>query len=289
MVKYHCCSSLQIPISMTDLTKRILTGSGLVAGILVAILSGPYGFGALVLLIALLCLREFYRLLEAPGERPYKTAGGLLSACLVLSCLAVASGLLGRHWLLLNVPTAFTVFAIALYRHHSKRPFEELGITFLGITAITLPLCFFSLLPFLPRPAGSYQFALPMGCLMLLWAHDTTAYLVGRTLGRHLLFQRISPKKTWEGSFGGTIAALLMSYILSRYITFLNTLQWEGLALITVVTGTYGDLFKSLLKRSRGVKDSGTILPGHGGMLDRFDSLLGSAPFIYIYIILLGK
>lgn len=145
---------------MTELNKRMLTGSGLVAVILVAILSGPYGFGALVLLIALLCLREFYRLLEVPGERPYKTAGALLSACLVLSCLAVASGLLERQWLLLNVPAALAVFAIALYRRHSKRPFEELGITFLGVTAITLPLCFFALLPFLSRPAGSYQFGL---------------------------------------------------------------------------------------------------------------------------------
>ncbi|MCC8425507.1 phosphatidate cytidylyltransferase [Mucilaginibacter sp. UR6-11] len=273
---------------MTNFIRRTLTGSGLVTVILAAVWFGPYSFAALVLLIAMLCLREFYQLLEIPGARPAPGWGILLATSLILTCFAAASGLFSWKWLLINVPVAFGVFVAELYRRRAKFPFESLALTFLGITATALPLCFFIALPFLSAQAG-YHFELPMGCFLLLWANDTAAYLVGRKLGRQPLFRRISPKKTWEGSFGGAVAALVTASFLSRYFTVLSTTEWEILSFIIVVTGTYGDLLKSMLKRSRGVKDSGTILPGHGGMLDRFDSLLGSAPFICVFVILLER
>lgn len=274
---------------MTNLMLRTLTGSGLVILVLAAVWFGPYSFTALLLLITLLSLREFYRLLQVPGARPYQTAGAILSGCLLLSSLGVTSTLLNWRWLLLPLPIAFGIFMVALYRRQAQKPFTELALTYLGVTVIALPLCFFAVLPFLSQPAGHYGFELPLGCFVLLWANDTGAYLTGRSLGKHWLFHRISPKKTWEGSLGGAAMALAAAYILSMYFALLSVPEWVILSVIIVVTGTYGDLFKSLLKRSVGVKDSGTILPGHGGMLDRFDSLLGSAPFVYCYLILLGK
>jgi phosphatidate cytidylyltransferase len=274
---------------MNNFTLRTLTGIGLVVLVLAAVLFGPYSFTALLVLISLLSLREFYRLLEVPVARPYQTAGALLSTVLLLLSLGVASALLNWRWLLLLVPVAFGIFMVALYRRHAKKPFTELAVTFLGVIVIALPLCFFASLPFLAQPMGHYGFELPLSCFVLLWAHDTGAYLTGRAVGKHLLFHRISPKKTWEGSLGGAAVAFAAAYILSGHFKLLSAQEWMILSVIIVVTGTYGDLFKSLLKRSMGVKDSGTILPGHGGMLDRFDSLLGSAPFVYCYLILLGK
>jgi phosphatidate cytidylyltransferase len=273
---------------MTNFIRRTLTGSGLVTVILVAVWLGPYSFTVLLLLIDLFSLQEFYRLLAAPAAKPSKISGAFLSACLILSCLAILTGLAGWTWMLLIIPATFGIFVVALYRH-DKKPFHGLAITFLGIITVTLPLCCFAAIPFLLPPAGIYHFALPLGCFLLLWSNDTAAYLFGSMLGKHPLFRRVSPKKTWEGCVGGTVVALVTGYVLSRSVTDLNTLEWEVLSLIIVVTGTYGDLVKSLLKRSLGVKDSGTILPGHGGMLDRFDSLLGSAPFVFAYLFLLRK
>ena len=273
---------------MTNFALRTLTGTGLVAVILSAIWFGPYSFVALLLLIDLLSLQEFYRLLEIPGVRPSKISTALLSMVLILSCFGTLTGLTSRKWLILVIPIAFGIFVEALYLP-AKKPFQGLAITFLGITAITLPICSFLAIAFLTRPEGSYHFGLPLGCFLLLWSNDTAAYLVGSRIGRHPLFIRVSPGKTWEGSAGGLATALAIAYLLGRFFPVFNTLEWEVLSLIIVITGTFGDLIKSLLKRSLGVKDSGTILPGHGGMLDRFDSLLGSAPFVYAYLILLEK
>jgi phosphatidate cytidylyltransferase len=275
-------------MDMTNFIRRTLTGSGLIIVILAAVWLSPYSFTALLLLINLLSLREFYHLLDASGARPSKVAGAFLSACLILSFFTTVTGLASWVWMLLIIPITFGIFVAAVYRSDNK-PFQGLAITFLGIITITLPLCCFVAIPFLLPPAGSYHFVLPAGCFLLLWSNDTAAYLVGRQFGKHPLFHRISPKKTWEGSVGGAAAALVTGYVLSLYVTALNALEWEALSVIVVVTGTYGDLVKSLLKRSLGVKDSGTILPGHGGMLDRFDSLLGSAPFVCAYLILLGR
>ena len=120
----------------------------------------------------------------------------------------------------------------------------------------------------------------------LIWTYDTMAYVSGRLTGKHPLWLRVSPKKTWEGSIGGAVFAIILAIILSRFNTALSVPGWIGLAIVVVVFGTLGDLFESWMKRRTGKKDSGSLLPGHGGILDRFDSLLMATPFVSIYLIL---
>jgi len=127
-------------------------------------------------------------------------------------------------------------------------------------------------------------FTFPVLYFFMLWANDTFAYLTGMKFGKHKLFERISPKKTWEGSAGGLIFTMILAVVFSVYFKFLTLPEWLGLAGIIVVFGTYGDLAESMLKRSMDCKDSGKFLPGHGGILDRFDSVLLSAPFVFVYL-----
>lgn len=124
---------------------------------------------------------------------------------------------------------------------------------------------------------------------MFIWLSDTGAYCVGSLIGKHRLFERISPKKSWEGSIGGGIVSLASAFVFAQYFFFLNVWQWMGLALVVVIFGTWGDLTESLLKRQLGIKDSGNILPGHGGMLDRFDSALMAIPAVVVYLMLLSS
>jgi phosphatidate cytidylyltransferase len=126
-----------------------------------------------------------------------------------------------------------------------------------------------------------------LALFITIWVNDTGAYLVGITLGKHRLFERISPKKSWEGFFGGAIFALISGYVFSLLITEINLIEWLIFSEIVVVFGTFGDLIESLIKRTVHVKDSGNLIPGHGGLLDRFDSLLLAAPAIFIYLSIL--
>jgi phosphatidate cytidylyltransferase len=119
--------------------------------------------------------------------------------------------------------------------------------------------------------------------IFIIWANDVFAYLFGITLGKHRLFERISPKKSWEGFFGGLLGAMAMGYVAAVVLDG-NTYIWIGLALVAALSGVFGDLVESLFKRSVGVKDSGNIIPGHGGWLDRFDALIFSLPFVFIYL-----
>jgi len=273
---------------MNNLTQRALTGVGLIVVIMTAVWLGAFYLAGLLLLINWLGLKEFYQLLEMPHTRPARITAYLLSGCLILTCLIYSSGMGSWHWVLLNLPIGFSMFLTVLYQGRVK-PFQKLAIAFLGIICISLPLCFFLVLPFLPGRDGGYHPEVPASVFLMLWSNDTGAYLTGHLFGKHALFERISPKKTWEGSAGGAIACLFTGYLLSRQYELLTTGQWEILALIVITTGTYGDLIKSMLKRSVKVKDSGTILPGHGGILDRFDSLLGAASFILIYLIIIWQ
>ena len=160
---------------------------------------------------------------------------------------------------------------------------------------IALPLSMINVLAFTTATDGMVQFnnLLPLSVFVFLWVNDTGAYISGSLLGRHKLFPRVSPGKSWEGSIGGGILVLIAAGIIwtvststdSIVISGLNTLvQWLGLGLVVVIMGTLGDLVESLLKRTLGVKDSGNILPGHGGMLDRFDSSLMAIPSAAIYV-----
>jgi len=132
-----------------------------------------------------------------------------------------------------------------------------------------------------------YNFQIILGCLLILWATDTGAYFAGTFFGKRKLFERISPKKSWEGVIGGIICGLIAACILSNYEHQFSLLQWLIIAMVIMVTGIIGDLVESMFKRGIEVKDTGHLLPGHGGILDRFDALIFSAPFVFVTVYLL--
>jgi phosphatidate cytidylyltransferase len=193
------------------------------------------------------------------------------------------------------LPMVILIMIIELYRVKNK-PFDSLAHTFFPVLYIAVP---FSLIPFsafshtglnslLPPESITFSPGIIIGFFLLIWANDTGAYLAGVSFGRHRLMQSISPKKTWEGFVGGLIIAAIVAWLLSGWLGVVDTAGWISVSVIISVAGTYGDLIESMLKRSAGVKDSGSILPGHGGFLDRFDSTIISFPLVYLFISLFG-
>lgn len=193
------------------------------------------------------------------------------------------------------VPYLLTIvylFISELYTKN-KNAINDWAYTMLGQMYIALPFSMINILAFemAPDQSGvSYDTMLPLSVFIFLWVNDSGAYLTGSLLGRHKLFPRISPGKTWEGSIGGGIlviaVAALLGYLVNRGVDVprLSILGWMGLGLVIAVVGTWGDLIESLFKRTLGIKDSGNILPGHGGMMDRFDSSLMAIPAAVLYL-----
>lgn len=269
---------------MNNLKQRTLTGIALILVIIIFINLGVYTFVILLLTINLGGLFEFYRLVQV--TKAGMVIGTVFGTFMVLTIVLILAGLLNLQILLIQVPVIFLIYVTELYSNN-QQPFKNLAYTFMGLIYVTLPLCFFAALAFLPCGEG-YGTQLVSGCFFMIWADDTGAYVIGNYLGRHPLFERISPHKTWEGSIGGMMSTLLVATVLSHYFLILPLGRWLALSMIIVITGTYGDFFKSMLKRSLHVKDTGNWLPGHGGILDRFDSMLGSAPFLLSYLVLYG-
>ena len=159
-----------------------------------------------------------------------------------------------------------------------KNDRSKLGMT---IRYLIFSLVFLLLLPFYKE---EYQPYLILNILVLIWVNDSFAFLVGKNFGKTKLFVSVSPKKTIEGFVGGLIFSLIAAFIISKYLTIFSTINWMIIAAIVSIIGTIGDLIESKFKRQANIKDSGNIMPGHGGMLDRLDSLLFAAPFVYLYI-----
>jgi len=266
---------------LPQLETRTLTGFVLVLTIILCLAAGLYGLLMLVLLINGLGLKEFYELAAKDANRPRIGLALTCSTMMLLLCFPPVSALLGGGRRLI-IPIIYLVLLTELY-HDDSVPFVRLAITGLGFVLLTLPLIALLSLPAMVSPGKSDTLPL-LGYFSVLWANDTAAYIGGSALGRHPLFYRLSPGKTWEGSICGMVAALLVAWINVRFFPSLSAWQWGFISLIACISGTYGDLLKSMLKRSAGVKDSGSLLPGHGGILDRFDSLLGSAPFVYLIL-----
>jgi phosphatidate cytidylyltransferase len=270
---------------LNNLAKRTITGIVFVLLIVGTIITDRHLFSLLFLLITAIGLWEFYSLVEKAGIAPNKSAGIIAGIFLFASNALIALNIAPREIQMGNFVLIFLIFLFELYRK-LPNPFTNIAFTLFGLLYVAVP---FSLLNFFSNPAfipGVYYHELLLGFFFLIWINETGAFLIGTAFGRKRLFERISPKKTWEGFFGGFFLAMITAVILAKYYTQIMVIDWMIIAFIVVVCSTYGDLFESMFKRSINAKDSGTILPGHGGILDRFDGVIMAAPFVFVYLTL---
>jgi phosphatidate cytidylyltransferase len=248
-----------------------------------SILGGNLIFGAFSLVLLVLTLSE-YRDITRDEDKPLPAAPYyLLNIILGVMAVLVSNGYVGNRYLLLTVPVIFSIFLFPALSKQFKT-LGWLGNFLISVLYITIPL---SLVNFFHLFDGGSAFNLfLLSTFVILWLNDTFAYIVGSMAGKYKLSEDISPKKTWEGAIGGMIFSLGGAALLWKFFGELSLVGWLGLALIIVVFGTFGDLFESALKRRAGLKESGTLIPGHGGILDRLDSLLLAVPFVFIYLLL---
>jgi len=259
-----------------NLTQRLVTGFIGAGLVIYASYFSEWTYFLVFLVICCISIFEFYRLTGLDGMLPLKYIGTLNALLIFLLSFLVEKGILTQQSYYIIFPSIALVFLIKLYKKE-KKPFTNIAYTLLGIIYVGLP---FALLNLSVYADGTYNFQIIIGILLLLWASDTGGYIAGVLFGRHKLFKRVSPKKSWEGMVGSFILAVIIATLLGKYFVTMTWFQWYIVAVIMVVAGTYGDLVESLFKRGIAIKDSGNSLPGHGGFLDRFDGLLISIPFI---------
>ena len=226
---------------------------------------------------------------ELQVNRLISTAAGLY---LYLAMMAFCTGASGAAIFIPYLITLMYLLISGLYMR-SPRSLENWAFAFASQLYIALPFALMNVLAFRMQSGVdgmsglAYIPALPLGLMIFLWTNDMGAYCFGSMLQRFVpfkLFPSVSPHKSWIGSIGGGLVTVVAAVIMSRYFTFMPPVQWVGMALVVVVFGTWGDLVESLLKRNLGVKDSGRFLPGHGGVLDRFDSSLLAIPAVVLYL-----
>ena len=261
--------------------------SGLVMGLvlLCSVWLSPWAYAAVLLFIVFVGTSEMSKLMQtnAPFDLIMGEAFSIVS--FVLAAL-VALGVVPMKWLSLELLFLVLPFLYALFSK-TKDAKHVLTYVYASLFFLCLPSAMM-LFMFWPEWFGDMA---GKGVIILiyclLWSNDIFAYLTGRLLGKHKLFPRISPGKTIEGSIGGLLFTVIAVAIFSHYAEWLSLPAAVGMAAIAVVFGTLGDLSESMLKRQAGVKDSGKLIPGHGGILDRFDSVMFSVPFIFVYLLLL--
>ena len=275
---------------LKNLIVRTISGIGLLVVVFGSILWSDWSLLVLLALMIVGGMVEFYGLAEKRGLAPQRVLGlvtGLL--LLVLNFALVSTHIevfgeamrpfgVGLAMLLLLFPL---MFICELYRKH-ENPLANIAVTITSVFYVALPLSMLLYVPIIGREVWN-GWAL-IGYVVLVWANDVFAYLTGMAFGRHRLFERLSPKKSWEGFFGGLIGAVVAAAVVARLMGD-NLYVWCGLAVVVVITAVLGDLVESMFKRAADVKDSGNLIPGHGGVLDRFDAMLVSAPFAVVYLL----
>jgi len=264
-----------------NLTQRIITGLVGAFVVISAILYGPWAYFVVFLLITIFTQLEFYKLIRIHGIVPQTYLGTLGGALIFTLTFLIEQQMLNPDWYFAIFPVVSTIYFIKLYKKNETRPFTNIAFTFLGIFYVALPFSLINIIAFI---RGPYNYEALIGMLFLLWASDSGAYFAGTAFGKTKLFERVSPKKSWEGSLGGAALSLAFAYGFSVYFTEFSLIEWFAISIIIVITGTYGDLVESLFKRSMEIKDSGKVLIGHGGFLDRSDGLLLSVPFILMFL-----
>ncbi len=265
---------------MNNFWQRTLTGILFVIVLAGGIFYHQLSFAAIFLLIVVAGIHEMHRLFSKSETQIDLFTTAFLGIFIFISIYLVQANLFDHSIFLAIIPITAYIFIKELFQQN-KAPLINIALSLFTASYVALPFALMNLLAF---NNGEYNFHLPLAIFILVWINDTGAYLSGITLGKHKFFERISPKKTWEGTIGGFALTIIASYVLSLLWNEMNTIQWLIFGGITSTMAVLGDLTESMFKRSIGVKDSGTILPGHGGVLDRFDAVLFAIPMAVFYI-----
>ena len=282
---------------MKNLVVRTITGVLFVAALVASIVYSPYTFGLMFLIITALSTIEFCSIVNRRDDVQVNTfITTLASVCLFLGVYVHASGYADAVLALpfaAFMPYIITMIYLTVSSLYINRQtaLASWAFTMMSQVYVALPFSLLSMLSFMPYPMGPlrtvYVWIFPLAVFLFLWCSDTGAYCVGSLLGKKIpyrLFPSISPNKSWVGSIGGCLLTVTVAVAVSCFDTTLTRPQWIGFGLVVCVFGTWGDLVESLVKRQLGIKDSGNILPGHGGMLDRFDSSLLAIPAALVYV-----
>ena len=290
-------------LNLKTFITRAITAAVFVVVLLAGICLNFISFSALFFIVSIWGLIEFYQLSEKLGAKPYKTIGIMLGALMFL--YSIVSNTNAVLFLPLEavfpfiLVFIFMVFIIALF---DKKPNVIINITYtitgilytvvpfmllLNITCLDRAYTFNNVTNLWYNDCAPYNFHYVLGMILLIWASDVGAYLVGSLIGKNKLFERISPGKTWEGTIGAFILNIGCAFIIAHLFPELALKHWIVISILVSVFGTLGDLVESMFKRQAGIKDSGKIMPGHGGILDRFDSLIFVSPFVYAYLCLI--
>jgi len=268
---------------LKNIFKRSITGLIYIILLFVALFGGKITYGLFFLLVTFAAMNEFYVLTGKTNVSAQKYAGILAGGVLFTIAFIYFSGY--GTWKLLLFPLLFlpVFFIIELFRNKDK-PFENVAFTILGIVYVAVPLAIMNSFVF-SEYAGEIVYIPDVlaGVYILIITNDTLAYLFGIFFGRHRILERISPKKSWEGFAGGAAGAFFAGFILSLIFPVMEQYQWYILSFVVIVFGTFGDFAESMMKRSINTKDSGSLLPGHGGILDRLDALLFVVPVAGFY------
>lgn len=264
-----------------NIVVRTLSGAGLLVVVLAAVFISEYTFAALMAVIAGGSMWEFYRIAARSGAQPQRWYATIVGVAAVLAGFMMAAGHVDARLLTLLIPLVAAMFVIELYRK-KEQPLTNVSVSLGGVVYAALPMVLISFISFMD---GSYNQYVVLAIIFTVWVNDIFAYLTGVAFGRHKFFERISPKKSWEGFFGGLIFAIAFA-VLCGHLLGGNLWFWGGLGAVTVAGAVLGDLVESLFKRAADMKDSGSIIPGHGGFMDRFDALLFAIPLVYVYFII---
>ncbi|UCH13480.1 MAG: phosphatidate cytidylyltransferase [Bacteroidales bacterium] len=270
---------------MSNFIKRLITAALSIILITGSLLLGKYTYGLVVFAVNLIALFEFFNIISVRNLNPGKYTGIFLGSVLFISSFLISSNVISNKFYLALIPLAVLVFIFEIFRNKPD-PLINIAVTFLGIIYISFPLSVINYLVFYPGNISGYTYSVLLGYLVLIWTNDTSAYIFGVTVGKHKLFKRISPKKTWEGFIGGTIITIAVAYLIPGLFSSLNRVDMLVFGGIISIFGVAGDLSESMFKRSMNLKDTGKMLPGHGGILDRIDSVLLTSPLVFLYLVL---
>ena len=272
---------------MKNFIQRAITGLIFVAVLVGCILGGPLSFGALFCIISAMATSEFCCLMNRHEGVQMNGNICVLGSVALFLCFFYYGMNPAQTGIFIPYLGILIYLMICELYLKKKNPLNSWAYAMLSQLYVGLPFALLNVLAFQSNgwdSVSSYQFILPLSIFAFNWINDTGAYCTGMLLGKHPLFKRISPKKSWEGSIGGAVFSIAGAFALAHFFPIMPTIAWVGMGLTVVVFGTWGDLTESLMKRHLGIKDSGNILPGHGGMLDRFDSAIMAIPAAVVYL-----